>query len=108
MPKTDAPKPEKKNAPAGQLAHVAQRYQAALPHVAAEIAAYGLPAQPLAEGEKPAEMSPVDLFKRSLMDAMVQLDACGKAKMMGEDVVVERQRVLVQMLSEMTAAPASK
>lgn len=92
------PKKTEKPAP---LAAVAKRYQAAYPHAAAEIAAY----EPGAAAEG---ADPVALFRHSLMDSMVQLEAAGKAKMMGQDVVVERQRVLVAMLAEVTPAPAAK
>lgn len=107
MPKTDASKSTEKK-PA-LLAHVAKRYEVAMPHVAAELAAYPdrlSPAEPLAEGALPAEPSPIDLYKQALMAVMVQLDAALAAKMMPADAVVARQRDLVQMMAEVTAKPA--
>jgi hypothetical protein len=90
--------PEKSEKPA-PLAAVAKRYEQALPHVAAEMAAHPAEAAPA---------SPLDAFKRALMDAVMQLEAVGKAQMMGKDTVAAKQHVLVGMLAEVTPKPAKK
>jgi hypothetical protein len=99
--------PEKSENPAkaAPLAAVAKRYEQALPHVAAEMSAYGLPA---AAPDVVADPTPIALYKLALMAAMVQLEAVAAAKMMGASTVAAKQHTLVGMLAEVTAAPAKK